>query len=216
MELRKHIAQLLVDHNILKFNVKEPFRYTSGLLSPIYINCRDIMGYLNLRKEIIDGLKQTVNENINDFDGFSGTAWAGLTWATILAMEFKKYMIYVREKPKEYGLKKQIEGRYEEGNTFVITEDHITTGGSVLTEIDVLRNAGLKINQCIAIFTYGLPEANKKFKEKNIKVHTLTSIQDALDTCIEKGKLSDNDIKSVQEWLNNPKVWSDKRNGKRS
>lgn len=214
MELSKRIAELLVDNNIVRFNVDEPFRYTSGLLSPIYTNCREIMSFIDVRKEIIDGLKQTVTDNIEDFDGFSGTPLAGITWATILAMEFKKNMIYVREEPKKYGLKNQIEGKYDEGDTFVLTEDHITTGGSVISEVDVLRNEGLLINHGIAIFSYGLPGALDKFNEKNIKFHTLTNIQDALEICIEKETLSEDNLKSINEWLANPKAWSDKRNGK--
>ncbi|MFH0862706.1 MAG: orotate phosphoribosyltransferase [Candidatus Altiarchaeota archaeon] len=204
------IAKLLVDNDIVQFNVKEPFRYTSGILSPIYTNCRAIMSLVAVRTKVIEGLTSIVKKQYTGYDGFSGTASAGIPWAAFLSDKMGKSMIYVREKPKDHGMKKQIEGRFNKGGTFIIAEDHITTGGSIIAEANILRDAGLSVNDCIAIFTYDLPEAKEKLADASITATTLTNINDAITVSLNEGKLSEADSKTIIEWLNDPRSWSEK------
>jgi orotate phosphoribosyltransferase len=206
----RRIAELLVENDIIRFNVESPFQYTSGIRSPVYIDCRAILSNVELRDEVIGGLKALVEENVSGFDGFSGTAVAGIPWASFLADRCRKRMLFVRKESRIHGLGKRIEGLFEAGQRYVIVEDHVSTGGSLLNHVKVLRDAGLVVNDCIAVTTYDFKESSAAFMESDVSVHALMDLATALDASLDKGIISKADADSVKEWLENPRDWKSK------
>ena len=209
--MSERIGWLLVENGVIKFNVESPFRYTSGIVSPVYTNCRAIMSLVDVRREVLAGLQSMIKGSVGGFDGFSGTADAGIPWAAFMADRFDKKMVFVRKKPHPHGLGKQIEGLYAEGERFVGVEDHVTTGGSLLRQVDVLRAEGLVVEDCVSITTYNLAEAREGLEKKGVRLHSLTDIEAALRACSAKGVLKKTDADAIADWLRDPRGWAGRR-----
>jgi orotate phosphoribosyltransferase len=171
------VADILLKTNAVKINVKEPFTYTSGLVSPIYTDNRVLIGYTEERKMIVEGFVQLVKERGLQPEFLAGTATAGIPWAAFLAAEMDLPMVYVRNKPKGHGAGKQIEGYMPEGKNVLVVEDLISTGGSSLNSVNALRNEGKAVvHEVLAIFTYGFEKAENAFREASVASTTLTDI----------------------------------------
>jgi len=194
----------------VKVRPKQPFTFTSGLISPIYIDNRIVMSFPEERKKIVNHFLELIYEKNIKFDVIAGVATAGIHWAAWLAEIFEKPMIYIRGKAKAHGRQNQIEGRLKKGQKVLVIEDHISTGGSSVSAVKALRDEGGIVEDCIAITTYEFENANKLFKEANCALHTLTNFTTIINQAAELGYIDEEEKKMVLEWNKDAPNWAKK------
>ena len=154
LEYQNQVAEILIKIESVKFSFIKPFTLTSGLLSPVYVDCRRIMSFVEERKIIFDYAIQNIKKNTSDFDILAGGETAGIPYAAYLSELLKKPMIYVRKKAKDFGKNQQIEGCFKENQKVILIEDLATDGGSKIAFIEALRNANLRVTDIFVIFFY--------------------------------------------------------------
>ncbi len=206
-EISRIIARHLLSTNAVKLSPDKPFQWASGWLSPIYCDNRITLSYPEVRNEITNGLKELIKEFFPDCDILAGVATAGIPQASILADRLNMPLIYVRPNPKSHGLKNQIEGRYEKGLQCVVVEDLISTGGSSLKAVDVLRAEGVEVIGLISIFTYGFPEAEENFQRSKLKYHCLSDYSSLIEEALKMGLVKDDHLNELKQWRDSPSSW---------
>lgn len=204
------IAEYLLQIKAIKLNKSKPFVWASGLHSPIYCDNRIALSYPKVRNYIRQQLVIQITEEFGLVDVIAGVATAGIPQGVLTAQEMGLPFIYVRSSKKDHGLSNQIEGELREGQNVVIVEDLISTGKSSLNAVEAIRNAGGKVKGMAAIFTYGLPIADKNFTQAKCPLLALSNYEIMISKAIEKEYISDADKKSLLEWKKDPHAWSDK------
>jgi len=206
--IAQDVAEILLKVNAVKLNVKEPFTYTSGLISPIYTDNRVLISYPDERDVIVSGFIDMMKERGLKPEVLAGTATAGIPWASFVAERLKLPMVYVRNKPKGHGAGKQIEGMLPEGKSVLIVEDLVSTGGSSLNSVNAIRNEGKSIvHEVFAIFSYGMEKAETAFREASVALSTLTNIEVLLEVAKGKNYISDEDAQEVKRFISDPPNW---------
>lgn len=208
--MKKRIAEKLLTINAVALKPNEPFTWTSGLRSPIYCDNRLTLSYPEVRKEIAQGLQSIILEKFSDADVIAGTATAGIPHAAWVSELLNLPMCYVRSKAKGHGKGNQIEGKVEAGQKVVVVEDLISTGGSVITAVQALREAGCEVLGVVSIFTYGLDKGRETFAQEEIQSESLTDFANLVEVAIEKGYISKDDQESLLSWSKSPSEWSKK------
>lgn len=198
--MKKRIAEKLLSINAVALKPNEPFTWTSGLRSPIYCDNRLTLSYPEVRKEIAQGLQSIILEKYSDAEVIAGTATAGIPHAAWVSELLNLPMCYVRSKAKGHGKGNQIEGKVEAGQKVVVVEDLISTGGSVITAVQALREAGCEVLGVVSIFTYGLDKGREAFAQEEIKSESLTDFANLVEVAIEKGYISKDDQESLLSW----------------
>lgn len=208
---RKEIADILLEIHAVKLNFDKPFRWASGILSPIYTDNRLLMGHIEERRKIIAYMHKIVNEKIgSNVDVIAGVATSGIPPAAWLAERMEKPLIYVRSDKKEHGLENKIEGKLKAGQKVVLIEDLVSTGGSSINAVNAIREAGGKVDCCIAIFTYQLPRAKKAFEEANVKLYTLTDFSTLVQVAAEKKYIKEKEKEKILEFSKDTENWAKK------
>lgn len=195
------VAQLLLDNEAVKIDAEKPFTWTSGIKSPIYCDNRVLISDPDAVNTITLAFKEMLEEM--DFDIVAGTATAGIPWASFLAYDLEKPMIYIRSKPKEHGTKSQIEGVLKKGKKVVIIEDLVSTGKSSLAAVEAVRNEGGTVVGVFSIFQYGFPSAEKAFKEAKCALESITNFP----VLLEQLDLSDEQKNEILSFAKNPEGW---------
>ncbi|WP_026574825.1 orotate phosphoribosyltransferase [Bacillus sp. UNC438CL73TsuS30] len=208
--MKHSIAEKLLGINAVALKPNEPFTWTSGLRSPIYCDNRLTLSYPEVRRAIANGLRQLIVEKFQEAEIIAGTATAGIPHAAWVSELMDLPMCYVRSKPKGHGKGNQIEGKAEQGQKVVVVEDLISTGGSVITAVQALREAGCDVLGAVSIFTYGLDKGKEAFEQEEIAAVSLTDFATLVEAAIEKGYISENDKDSLLTWSKNPAEWSKK------
>jgi orotate phosphoribosyltransferase len=208
--MKKLIAEKLLTINAVALKPNEPFTWTSGLRSPIYCDNRLTLSYPEVRKEIAKGLQSIILEKYPAAEVIAGTATAGIPHAAWVSDLLNLPMCYVRSSAKGHGKGNQIEGNVEKGQKVVVVEDLISTGGSVITAVQALRDAGCEVLGVVSIFTYGLEKGKEAFKQEDIQSESLTDFTNLVEVAIEKGYISKNDQESLLSWSDAPAEWSKK------
>lgn len=206
--MKKLIAEKLLTINAVALKPNEPFIWTSGLRSPIYCDNRLTLSYPEVRKEIAKGLQSIILDKYPSADVIAGTATAGIPHAAWVSELLNLPMCYVRSSAKGHGKGNQIEGNVEKGQKVVVVEDLISTGGSVITAVQALREAGCEVLGVVSIFTYGLDKGKQAFAQEEIKSESLTDFTNLVEVAIEKGYISKNDQESLLSWSKAPSEWS--------
>jgi orotate phosphoribosyltransferase len=207
--LMKHtIAERLLEINAVSLKPHAPFKWTSGLSSPIYCDNRLTLSYPAVRREIALGLQGLILRNFADAQVIAGTATAGIPHAAWVSDILGLPMCYVRSKAKGHGKGNQIEGKVQAGQKVVVIEDLISTGGSVITAVQALRESGCEVLGVVSIFTYGLEKGKEMFAREEIKSVSLTDFAALVEVAIEKGYISENDQESLLSWSRDPVEWS--------
>lgn len=201
--MSKQIAKSLLDIEAVSLSPNDLFTWSSGIKSPIYCDNRITLGYPKVRQDIRDGLSELITEYFNDVEVISGTATAGIPHAAYISEKLNLPMNYVRSKSKSHGKQNQIEGAQSKGKKVVVVEDLISTGGSSITTVEALREAGAEVVGVVAIFTYGLSKADDIFKQANLPFYTLSNYNELIEVAKEEGKISENDIQTLVEWRDN-------------
>ncbi|WP_026566406.1 orotate phosphoribosyltransferase [Bacillus sp. UNC41MFS5] len=208
--MKKIIAEKLLEINAVALKPEEPFTWASGLRSPIYCDNRLTLSYPEVRKAIAAGLQQLIQENFPGTEVIAGTATAGIPHAAWVSDLMELPMCYVRSKAKGHGKGNQIEGKAEAGQKVVVVEDLISTGGSVITAVQALKEAGCDVLGVVSIFTYGLEKGRELLQENEIKSKSLTDYETLIEVAISKGIVTEDDQKSLLLWSKNPAEWSNK------
>lgn len=198
----ERVAALLVECGAIEFRTDPPFRFTSGAVSPVYVDNRLLLGFVDERRALVEGLAAAVpgDGGAPPVDAVAGTATAGIPWAAWLADHWGVPMLYVRSGAKEWGRQKSIEGVIGEGWRTVVVEDLIFSGGSARQTVGTLRDAGLRVDRCVCIVTYQAPQS-RRLADDGVTVTALTTVDQALDAAEGLGKLSASDRDVVAEWL---------------
>lgn len=205
------VAEILLNIGAVKFNVNEPFVWTSGIKSPIYCDNRIINSKVEARDAILGIAVHHVWANFPDAEIIAGVATGGMPLGSLIADRMKLPFIYVRGEAKKHGLMKQVEGVFGEADRVVLFEDHISTGGSSRNAVEALRNVGLDVVCLLSVMTYGFETMKQSFKEKNILHQSLCDLDIILETAVKKGILTEKEQKEVLDFKQSPETWFDKR-----
>ena len=203
--MEKKAAEILLDVKAVFLRPEEPFTWASGIKSPIYCDNRLVLSYPAERTEIKKGMVQLIKKEYPEVEVIMGTATAGIPMAALAADEMGIPMGYVRSDAKKHGKQNQIEGKISPGQKVVIVEDLISTGGSVKTVVNALKEAGAEILGVAAIFTYGLPDSFKNFEEMGVEFKTLSNYDVLIKVAAEKGYVKPEMLDKLQQWKSDPK-----------
>ena len=204
MDLTKLIAQDLLKIKAVFFRPDEPFTWASGIKSPVYCDNRLTLTAPEVRSDVENGLAQVIKENYPEAEVLMGTSTAGIAHAAITAHIIGLPMGYVRSGHKDHGRGNQIEGRLEPGQKVVVVEDLISTGGSVLEVVDVLREAGADVLGIVSIFTYGMKKGLDRLAAANVKNVSLTNFDVIAEVAAETGYIKPEDVARLIQFRNNP------------
>lgn len=202
--MEEKIARALLSIGAVIVRPDEPFTWASGIKSPIYCDNRLTLTAPEVRTEIENGLAFLVRTKFPDCEALMGTSTAGIAHAAIVGHLMGLPMGYVRSGAKDHGKKNQIEGKLEKGAKVVVVEDLISTGGSVLEVVDVLRGAGAEVLGIVSIFTYNMKKGRVRLEGANITNFSLTNLDVLVKTAAEDGILLEQDIKRILAFRDNP------------
>lgn len=198
------IAKDLLSIKAVFLKPQDPFTWASGIKSPIYCDNRLTLSAPEVRKDVEAGLAEIVKEKYPEAEILMGTSTAGIAHAAIVATILDMPMGYVRSGHKDHGRQNQIEGKLEKGQKVVVIEDLISTGGSVLEVVDVLREAEADVLGVASIFTYGMQKGIDRLKEANVTNYSLSNFGTLIKVAAEEGYIAENDIKKLQAFIKAP------------
>jgi orotate phosphoribosyltransferase len=199
-EVALKTAELLLRIKAVKLSPKEPFTWASGIQSPIYCDNRITLSYPEIRTYIRQNFVAAIEESSFGPEAIAGVATGGIAQGALIAQEMGLPFAYVRSGKKDHGLTNMIEGEVRHGQRIVVVEDLISTGGSSLTAVQALKDAGCQIKGMVAIFTYNLPKAEKAFKESGCALITLTDYDHLIQVAVETGYITEADVKTLQDF----------------
>ena len=203
-KLEKLIAKDLLSIKAVFFRPEEPFTWASGIKSPVYCDNRLTLTSVEVRTDVENGLATLIKENYPDAEVLMGTSTAGIAHAAITAHILGMPMGYVRSGAKDHGRQNQIEGRLEKGQKVVVVEDLISTGGSCIEVVNVLREAGAEVLGIVSIFTYGMKKGLERLKEANVKNVSLTNFDVIAEVAAEENYVKPSDVERLIAFRNNP------------
>lgn len=201
------IAEFLLQIKAIKLQPTKPFTWASGWKSPIYCDNRVTLSYPKVRTFIRQEFVKSVVEKFGKPDVIAGVATGGIAQGALVAQELGLPFVYIRSEAKKHGLTNMIEGVVEKGQSVVVIEDLISTGGSSLKAVEALREAGCEVKGMAAIFTYGFKTATDNFKKANCKLITLSNYELLIKQALQSNYITDKDLKSLQQWRENPAEW---------
>lgn len=202
--LEKLIAKDLLSIKAVFFRPEEPFTWASGIKSPVYCDNRLTLTAPKVRDDVENGLATLIKENYPEVEVLMGTSTAGIAHAAIVGHIMNLPMGYVRSGAKDHGRQNQIEGRLEKGQKVVVVEDLISTGGSVIEVVNVLREAGAEVLGVVSIFTYGMQKGLDRLKEANVKNVSLSNFDAIAEVAAEENYIKQDDVKRLIAFRNNP------------
>ena len=200
----RRIAEDLLSIRAVFFRPDEPFTWASGIKSPVYCDNRLILTVPDVRTEVETALMQTIRREYPDAEVLMGTSTAGIAHAAITAQMMGLPMGYVRSSSKDHGRQNQIEGRLEKGQKVVVVEDLISTGGSVLEVVNVLREAGAEVLGIVSIFTYGMKKGLERLAAANVKNVSLTNFDVIAQVAAEQKYIKPEDVARLLQFRNDP------------
>ena len=202
--MKRLIAKDLLSIGAVFFRPDEPLTWASGIKSPVYCDNRLTLSSPDVRKDVETGLASLIREYFPEAEILMGTSTAGIAHAAITAYLLDMPMGYVRSGAKDHGRKNQIEGRLEAGQKVVVVEDLISTGGSVLEVVDVLREAGAEVLGIVSIFTYGMRKGLERLAAANVINHSLTDFDVIAEVAAEQGYIRAEDVTRLIAFRNDP------------
>ncbi|MDD7193341.1 MAG: orotate phosphoribosyltransferase [Oscillospiraceae bacterium] len=202
--MERLIAKDLLSIGAVFLRPEQPFTWASGIKSPVYCDNRLTLTAPAVRTDVENGLAKIIRENYPDAQVLMGTSTAGIAHAAITAHILDMPMGYVRSGAKDHGRGNQIEGKLEKGQKVVVVEDLISTGGSVIEVVNVLREAGAEVLGIASIFTYGMKKGLDRLAEANVKNISLTNFDVVAEVAAETGYIKPEDITRLIAFRNNP------------
>ena len=205
--LEKAVAEKLLKIKAIKLQPRNPFIWASGWESPIYCDNRKTLSYPQIRTFIKIEIARLIMELYPDVDVIAGVATGAISQGALVADALGLPFIYIRPTPKDHGLENMIEGDLKPKQKVVVIEDLISTGGSSLKAVDAIRNDGSEVLGMIAIFSYGFPVAEQKFKAAKVKLTTLCNYESLVSEALATNYISEEDVATLKEWRQNPAAW---------
>ena len=202
--MKKKIAKDLLKIGAVFLRPDEPFTWASGIKSPIYCDNRLTLSDPKVRTDVEEGLKATIEKFYPDVEVLMGTSTAGIAHAAITAHLMGLPMGYVRGGAKDHGRGNQIEGKLEKGQKVVVVEDLISTGGSVLEVVQVLRDAGAEVLGVASIFTYGMQKGLDRLRDAHVENHSLSNFDVLCEVAAKEGYIEETDVERLQKFRANP------------
>ena len=200
----RRIAEDLLSIRAVFFRPDEPFTWASGIKSPVYCDNRLILTAPDVRTEVETALMQTIRREYPDAEVLMGTSTAGIAHAAITAQMMGLPMGYIRSSSKDHGRQNQIEGRLEKGQKVVVVEDLISTGGSVLEVVNVLREAGAEVLGIVSIFTYGMKKGLERLAAAKVRNVSLTNFDVIAQVAAEQKYIKPEDVARLLQFRNDP------------
>ena len=188
--LSEQIAADLLRIKAVFLRSNEPFTWASGIKSPIYCDNRLTLSDVAVREDVENGLAQTIRQYYPEVEVLMGTSTAGIAHAAITATKLNLPMGYVRSGAKDHGRQNQIEGRLLPGQKVVVVEDLISTAGSCLEVVEVLREAGAEVLGIVSIFTYGMQKGLNRLREAKVENHSLSNLDVLAEVAVKEGYIS--------------------------
>ncbi|MBN2259398.1 MAG: orotate phosphoribosyltransferase [Clostridiales bacterium] len=209
MRSNDYIAEKLLEIKaVVIANEDNLFTWASGIKSPIYCDNRLIMAYPEFRKYVAEEFTKKIKNLGIEIDVIVGTATAGIAHAAWVAERMDKPLAYVRSSSKAHGKKNQIEGIVREGQTAVVIEDLLSTGGSALSAVKALKEAGANVVKVFSIFNYNFDELVLSFASELMSYESLTDYKTLLPIAKESGYITDKDYEVLKLWSENPKMFT--------
>ncbi|MEZ5648610.1 MAG: orotate phosphoribosyltransferase [Alphaproteobacteria bacterium] len=209
-ETARHAARILLETQSVMLRPEDPFILTSGRRSPVYTDCRRLIGFPRARARLMDLAIDLLERaaGIERFDVIAGGETAGIPFAAWIAERLALPMAYVRKKPKGFGRNAQIEGASLENRRVLLVEDLATDGGSKLNFIEALRTAGAEISHCFVIFHYGIfPAGVEDLRAQGVNLHALTTWWDVLTRAEEQKLFAPKSLSIIRDFLEKPEAW---------
>ncbi|HAN00899.1 MAG TPA: orotate phosphoribosyltransferase [Marinilabiliales bacterium] len=206
-EIAKKVATQLLQINAIKLSPTSPFTWASGMKSPIYCDNRKTLSFPEARDIIRDAFVQAIQNQYSNVEVIAGVATGAIAHGVLVAQALNKPFVYVRSDAKKHGLENLVEGHLEKGQSVVVIEDLISTGGSSLKAVEALRNAGARVEGLLAIFSYGFAKASESFIQANCAFGTLSNYPVLVDLALETGYIKSSDLELLRKWRENPDQW---------
>ena len=203
----KKTAELLLQIKAIKLQPNNPFTWASGWNSPIYCDNRITLSHHATRTYILEQLAHAVSESFGKPDVIAGVATGAIPHGILVAQKLELPFVYVRPEPKKHGRKNQIEGHVENGQTVVVIEDLISTGGSSLKAVEALEEVGCTVKGMVAIFTYGFDLSVKNFKNAKCDLVTLSNYDNLIEQAMDTGYVSNKEVNALKKWRIAPDKW---------
>ena len=200
-------AELLLQINAIKLETKNHFTWASGWKSPIYCDNRVILSFPAVRNYIRDEFVKQIEAKFGRPDVIAGVATGAIGIGILVAEAMGLPFVYVRPEAKKHGRQNQVEGFLQKGQTVIVVEDLISTGGSSLMAVEALRNEGANVKGMAAIFTYGFPISEEKIAEAKLDVYTLSNYENLIEKAVEKKYISEEELETLKSWNSNPSEW---------
>ena len=202
--MEKKIAKDLLSIKAVFLRPEEPFTWASGIKSPIYCDNRLTLSSIPVRNDVEEGLAEIVRTKFPEAEILMGTSTAGIAHAAITATILNLPMGYVRSGAKDHGRGNQIEGRLEKGQKVVVIEDLISTAGSCIEVVNILREAGADVLGVASIFTYGMKKGLDRLAEAKVTNYSLSNLDTLVEVAAEEGYIANEDKQRLISFRNNP------------
>ncbi|SHF73298.1 orotate phosphoribosyltransferase [Mariniphaga anaerophila] len=201
------VTKKLLEIDTIKIQPLSPFTWASGWKSPIYCDNRKILSYPETRSYIRDKFVELIRQKYPQADVIAGVATGAIAHGVLVADKLGLPFIYIRSKPKGHGLENMIEGDLKPGQKVVVIEDLVSTGESSLKAAEAVNNFGGEVIGMLSIFTYNFDLAKEKFAKANIELTPLSRYQVLIDTALETGEISKDQVETLMKWRKDPASW---------
>lgn len=205
------VAEALLDIGAVGFRLEDPITFKSGIVSPVYCDNRTFPFWPAEWKKVLAGFAALIERDVIAFDVIGGIEAAGIPHSAALGYAMERPSVFIRKQAKEHGKKARIEGGDVSGKRVLLVEDLVTTGGSSLSGVQALREAGATVTDCLAIISYGFAEAREAFAKADVRLHTLTDFEAVLARALQRGLLDERGAAAVRDWMRDPHGWAARR-----
>lgn len=202
------IAKGLLEIEAVRLSPDKPFKWASGLNSPIYCDNRKALSYPDFRTTICKSIIEVIESSFKNVDVIAGVATGAIAYGAIVADMLGKPFVYIRSKAKDHGMGNQVEGVLKGGENVVVIEDLISTGKSSLEAVEALLKCNVHIAGMVAIFSYNFAKSRRSFENANVELHTLSNYDALLDVASQTGYVKEEDVAMLREWRFDPDKWS--------
>ncbi len=203
----RKIADFLLQIKAIKLQPDKPFVWSSGIKSPIYCDNRKTLSYPKIRTYLRQQFTSAIQEEFGKPDVIAGIATGGIAHGALVAQDMGLPFVYVRSEAKSHGTEKLIEGEIEAGQSVVLIEDLISTGGSSLKAAEALRKEKCLVKGIVSIFNYNLKIAEDNFKKAKVNIVSLCDYTTLIQRAVEINYITEKDLAPLEEWVNNPEGW---------
>lgn len=206
-DIERETAQSLLQIKAIKLNPTNHFTWASGWFSPIYCDNRKILSFPEVRKQVCENFSKIIAAKYPQAEIIAGVATGAIAHGVLVAEQMHKPFIYVRTAAKTHGLANQVEGEYRKGSKVVVIEDLVSTGGSSLSAVEALRDAGCEVLGMVAIFSYGFPKAAENFAKAGVTLDTLSNYDAMIELATEQGYVKPEELDTLKQWRKSPETW---------